>query len=64
MPRTQRRRAGQGASLALEDAIMLAQCGRDIPLPEDAFAAYERLRRERAEKVVAASHKTGTNKAA
>ncbi|HEX5692554.1 MAG TPA: NAD(P)/FAD-dependent oxidoreductase [Roseiflexaceae bacterium] len=56
--------AGQGASLALEDAIVLAQCMRDIPRVEDAFAAYEQLRRARAEKVVRASRRTGNNKAA
>jgi 2-polyprenyl-6-methoxyphenol hydroxylase-like FAD-dependent oxidoreductase len=56
--------AGQGASLALEDAIVLAQCVRDIPQLEGAFAAYERLRRTRAEKVVQASRKTGSNKVA
>lgn len=54
--------AGQGAALALEDAIVLAQCVRDIPGLEDAFAAYERLRRDRAEKVVQFSRKTGSNK--
>lgn len=56
--------AGQGASLALEDAIVLAQCVRDVPRLEDAFAAYERLRRARAEKVVKASRKAGSNKVA
>jgi 2-polyprenyl-6-methoxyphenol hydroxylase-like FAD-dependent oxidoreductase len=56
--------AGQGASLALEDAIVLAQCVRDIPRLEDAFAAYERLRRTRAEKIVQASRRTGNNKVA
>jgi 2-polyprenyl-6-methoxyphenol hydroxylase-like FAD-dependent oxidoreductase len=44
--------AGQGASLAMEDAIVLAQCLRDIPEVEQAFATYERLRRERVERVV------------
>jgi 2-polyprenyl-6-methoxyphenol hydroxylase-like FAD-dependent oxidoreductase len=56
--------AGQGASLALEDAIVLAQCLRDLPKQEDALAAYEQLRRARAEKVVRASRKTGNNKTA
>ena len=44
--------AGQGASLALEDAIVLARCLRDPPTPEDAFAAYQRIRQPRAEEVV------------
>jgi 2-polyprenyl-6-methoxyphenol hydroxylase-like FAD-dependent oxidoreductase len=54
---------GQGASLALEDAIVLARCVRDIPRLDDAFAAYERLRRARAEKVVRFGRKTGNQKA-
>src|SRR5918995_7230289 len=44
--------AGQGASLAMEDALVVAKCLRDIPDTGRAFAAYERLRRERAKKVV------------
>jgi len=56
--------AGQGASLALEDAIVLAQCLRDLPQLDDAFATYERLRRARAEQVVRASRQTGNNKVA
>jgi 2-polyprenyl-6-methoxyphenol hydroxylase-like FAD-dependent oxidoreductase len=56
--------AGQGSSLALEDAIVLAKCVRDIPALEDAFAAYEQLRRDRAERVVKFSRERGNNKAA
>ena len=56
--------AGQGASLALEDAIVLAKCLRDLPRLEDAFTAYERLRRERAEKIVRFARRRGTSKAA
>jgi flavin-dependent dehydrogenase len=41
--------AGQGASLAMEDALVVAKCLRDIPDTGRAFAACERLRRERAE---------------
>jgi 2-polyprenyl-6-methoxyphenol hydroxylase-like FAD-dependent oxidoreductase len=44
--------AGQGASLALEDAITLARCLRDVPDHEAAFAEYQRLRQPRAEAVV------------
>jgi FAD-dependent urate hydroxylase len=55
--------AGQGASLAMEDALVVAKCLRDLPDPEQAFAAYERLRRERAEKVVAYSRRIGQSKA-
>jgi 2-polyprenyl-6-methoxyphenol hydroxylase-like FAD-dependent oxidoreductase len=44
---------GQGASLAMESAIQLARCLRDIPDVPAAFAAYERLRRPRVEKIAA-----------
>ncbi|GII23690.1 FAD-dependent oxidoreductase [Planosporangium mesophilum] len=47
--------AGQGASMALEDSVVLAKCLRDLPEVESAFRAYERLRRERTERLVAAS---------
>jgi FAD-dependent urate hydroxylase len=53
---------GQGASLAMEDAIVLARCLRDVPGPEAAFAAYERARRERVEKVVAMARRMGNQK--
>ena len=43
--------AGQGASLALEDAITLAKCLRDLPDAASAFAEYQRLRQPRAEAV-------------
>jgi 2-polyprenyl-6-methoxyphenol hydroxylase-like FAD-dependent oxidoreductase len=44
---------GQGASLAMESAIQLARCLRDLPDASSAFAAYERLRRTRVEKIAA-----------
>lgn len=44
---------GQGASMALEDAIVLAKALRDTP--HNAFATYERLRRPRVEANMAAS---------
>lgn len=44
--------SGQGASLAVESAVQLARCLRDLPDPGSAFAAYERLRRARVEKVI------------
>ncbi|MEU0007899.1 NAD(P)/FAD-dependent oxidoreductase [Streptomyces sp. NPDC006314] len=40
---------GQGASMALEDAVVLAKALRDLPDPESAFAVYERHRRPRVE---------------
>jgi FAD-dependent urate hydroxylase len=55
--------SGQGASMAVEDALVLAKCLRDIPDTEGAFAAYERLRRECVEKVVAYSRRIGQSKA-
>jgi 2-polyprenyl-6-methoxyphenol hydroxylase-like FAD-dependent oxidoreductase len=55
--------AGQGASLALEDAMVLAQCIRDIDDPEAAFAAFERARRSRVETIVKESRRTGSTKA-
>jgi FAD-dependent urate hydroxylase len=54
--------AGQGASLAMEDALVLALSLRDIPEVDAALATYERLRRERAEKVVAYSRRLGQSK--
>jgi 2-polyprenyl-6-methoxyphenol hydroxylase-like FAD-dependent oxidoreductase len=42
---------GQGASLAIESGIQLARCLRDAPDAASAFAAYERLRRDRVEKI-------------
>ncbi|MFG2571550.1 FAD-dependent oxidoreductase [Streptomyces sp. NPDC048481] len=40
---------GQGASMALEDAVILAKCLRDIPGLPAALARYEALRRPRVE---------------
>jgi 2-polyprenyl-6-methoxyphenol hydroxylase-like FAD-dependent oxidoreductase len=45
--------SGQGASIAMEDGVVLALCLRDQPSIPDVFAAYERLRRARVERVVA-----------
>jgi 2-polyprenyl-6-methoxyphenol hydroxylase-like FAD-dependent oxidoreductase len=56
--------AGQGASMAIEDAVTLSRCLRESPSPAEAFAAYERERRERVEKVVAFGKRNGTGKAA
>ena len=43
--------SGQGASLAIESAVELARCLRDLPAPGEAFAAYEALRRPRVEAI-------------
>jgi 2-polyprenyl-6-methoxyphenol hydroxylase-like FAD-dependent oxidoreductase len=50
----------QGASMAIEDAVVLAQCLRDVPGQASALAAYERLRRDRVEGV-ARSGASGEN---
>jgi 2-polyprenyl-6-methoxyphenol hydroxylase-like FAD-dependent oxidoreductase len=54
--------SGQGASLAVESAVQLARCLRDLP-HDEAFAAYEKLRRERVERIIAAAARTNGNKA-
>jgi 2-polyprenyl-6-methoxyphenol hydroxylase-like FAD-dependent oxidoreductase len=54
--------AGQGASMAIEDAVTLARCLRDVPDPIRAFAAFEALRRERVERIVAYAARVGQTK--
>jgi FAD-dependent urate hydroxylase len=56
--------SGQGASMAIEDAVVLARCLRDLPDTGRAFAAYERLRRDRVERIVAHGARTSNSKAA
>lgn len=46
---------GQGASMALEDAVVLAKALRDAPDTATALAAYERLRRPRVERNITVS---------
>ena len=53
---------GQGASLAIESAIQLARCLRDLPDPVSAFTAYEGLRRERVEKITRRGARTNSAK--
>ena len=55
--------SGQGASIAIESAVQLARCLRDLPYPR-AFAAYERLRRGRVEKIIANAARSNSDKAA
>jgi FAD-dependent urate hydroxylase len=55
--------SGQGASLAMEDAVTLAQCLRDLPDTRTAFAAYEQMRRPRVERIVAWAARMNSNKA-
>jgi 2-polyprenyl-6-methoxyphenol hydroxylase-like FAD-dependent oxidoreductase len=56
--------AGQGASMAIEDAVVLAACLSAQPTPAQAFAAYQELRRERVEHIVRISRRTGSQKQA
>lgn len=55
--------SGQGASLAIESAVQLARCLRDIEEPAAAFTAYERLRRARVEGVAKRAARTNRMKA-
>jgi FAD-dependent urate hydroxylase len=54
--------SGQGASMAAEDGVVLAQCLRDLPDTAQALAAYERLRRARVERIVAQGARSGSAK--
>ncbi|WP_340686162.1 FAD-dependent monooxygenase [Amycolatopsis coloradensis] len=56
--------AGQGAAMAIEDAVTLARCLRDVPSIPKALAVYEGLRRERVEAVVERGKRNGDSKAA
>ncbi|MHA6763577.1 FAD-dependent monooxygenase [Streptacidiphilus sp. PAMC 29251] len=55
--------SGQGASLAIESAVQLARCLRDLPAAQ-AFSTYEALRRPRVERIIAMAARTNSNKAA
>jgi FAD-dependent urate hydroxylase len=55
--------SGQGASLAIESAVELARCLRDLP-PEQALAAYEGLRRPRVERVIKETTRKNSGKTA
>lgn len=56
--------SGQGASMAIEDAIELAICLRDVPDVGRAFTAYENRRRTRVERIVAHGASASHSKAA
>ena len=55
--------SGQGASMAIEDALVLARSLRDAADISSAFAAYEHDRRDRVERVVAQGKRNGDQKA-
>jgi len=54
--------SGQGASMAAEDGVVLAQCLRDLPTIPEALAAYEHHRRARVERIVAQGARTSSAK--
>lgn len=56
--------SGQGASLAMEDAVVLAQCLRDLPDHRQAFARYQQLRWDRVKRIYDQAVKINNNKAA
>jgi FAD-dependent urate hydroxylase len=55
--------SGQGASMAIEGAVELARCLRDLPYSH-AFVAYERLRRDRVTRIIKLAARTNSHKAA
>lgn len=56
--------AGQGASMALEDAIVLAKCMRDHDGIYAAFAAFEAVRKDRVEKAIQQARRNSGHKVA
>ena len=54
--------SGQGAALALEDAVVLATSLRDADTVEAGLAAYETARRRRVERIVAAGARSSSSK--
>jgi 2-polyprenyl-6-methoxyphenol hydroxylase-like FAD-dependent oxidoreductase len=55
--------AGQGASLAMEDAMVLAQCIRDVPDVRAAFVRFEQLRRPRVDAIFKEAQRQSSRKA-
>lgn len=56
--------SGQGASLSLEDAVMLAKFLRDQPSVEAAFASFEAERRPRVERIIKWAARVSSSKVA
>ena len=56
--------SGQGASLSVEDAVVLARCLRDESTPAAALARFETERRRRAERIVKWAARISSSKAA
>jgi FAD-dependent urate hydroxylase len=56
--------SGQGASLSVEDGVLLAKCLRDLPNPQVAFARFEAARRPRVEGIIKWAARINNSKAA
>jgi FAD-dependent urate hydroxylase len=56
--------SGQGASLSIEDAVVLTKCLRDLPSPQAAFARFEAARRPRVERIIKWAARINNSKAA
>jgi FAD-dependent urate hydroxylase len=56
--------SGRGASLSIEDAVVLAQCLRDLPTPQAAFSRSEAARKPRAESIIKWAARINNSKAA
>ena len=56
--------SGQGASLAIEDGVVLAACLAAASDHATAFARFEQLRRQRVQKAIAIGRAVGTQKQA
>lgn len=55
--------AGQGASMAIEDALVLARALRDRSTVHEAFAAFEAARRPRVDAITRFARRSGSGKA-
>ena len=55
--------SGQGASLSIEDAVVLGKSLRDLPGPQTAFASFEQARRPRVERIIRAAARINNSKA-
>jgi 2-polyprenyl-6-methoxyphenol hydroxylase-like FAD-dependent oxidoreductase len=55
--------SGQGGSMAMEDAIVLAKCLRDFDDIAAAFAAYQHIRKARVDHIVYETRRIGDRKA-
>jgi FAD-dependent urate hydroxylase len=56
--------SGQGASLSIEDSLVLAKCLRDLPDVPAAFGGYEAIRRPRVERIIKWAARINNSKAA